>query len=226
MNIDTSEFLTRQSDLISSSQLRAYPITIIGAGAIGGWVALSLVKMGITNITVYDFDIVDTVNMNCQFYRVSDIGRPKVEALRELIEDFTGIVINIYNEKYTGQPIQGICISAVDSMAVRKLAYMNSLRMNYIIDPRMAVEDALMYVMNPSDRVDRESYEKTLYSDEESVHERCTSKATIYTANLLAGMVVKAVKDLITFSSYPRITMWDIKSSHLIVTNKERSSGL
>ena len=39
------------------------PVHIIGAGATGSWLALSLAKLGITNITVWDFDVVaDLIN--------------------------------------------------------------------------------------------------------------------------------------------------------------------
>lgn len=222
-SLDRNEFLTRQSDIISNAELKAYPITIIGAGAIGGWVALSLVKMGIHDITVWDHDTVDVANMNCQFYRVNDIGRPKVEALSDLIQDFCGVTIKVHNKKYTDESIVGICISAVDNMKTRKDIYTNSPMASYIVDPRMGSEDALMYIIKPNDPSDRSSYNNVLYSDENAVQERCTSKATIYTANLLAGHVVKGVKDIITNSRYPRITNWCVKTSHLITYyNKER----
>jgi molybdopterin/thiamine biosynthesis adenylyltransferase len=217
IKIDKSEFLTRQADLISDLQLKSYPITIIGAGAIGGWVALSLVKMGIKNITVMDYDEVDTVNMNCQFFRVKDIGKPKVLALQELIEDFTDVKINAINDKFVGGNIGGIVISAVDNMATRKLIYDTQLTTRFIIDPRMGAEDALMYVIKPNDMDDRESYEKVLYTDEKATHERCTAKATIYTANLLSGHVVKAVKNIITGETYPRITNWSISANQMMV---------
>lgn len=222
MTIDRSEFLTRQLDLIGAHQLKAYPVTIIGAGAIGGWVALSLAKMGIEDITVFDHDVVDTVNMNAQFFRFKDIGAPKVVALQNLIEDFTDVKIKIVNDKYVGGNFSGIVISAVDNMATRKLVYDQCLTTRYLIDPRMGAEDALMYVIQPNDTEDRKSYEKVLYSDENAQQERCTAKATIYTANLLAGHVVKAVKDIITGKEdYARITNWNIANNHMMVWRKD-----
>jgi molybdopterin/thiamine biosynthesis adenylyltransferase len=211
----TNQHLTRQLDLIPIEVL-GEPITVIGAGAIGGWVTLALAKMGFGNISVYDFDHVDIVNLNSQFYRQGDVGGPKVGALRQLVLDFTGTEIDGRYTKYEGGIFPGIVISAVDNMAVRKLIWDNhvgkSVNTRRIIDPRMGAESALLYVMNPMSEVDAKAYEKTLYSDEDAVRERCTAKATIYTANLLSGMVCKAVKDILVGDQYPRTVTWDIKS--------------
>lgn len=210
--IFTNEHLTRQADLIPESVM-GVPITIIGAGAIGGWTALSLVKMGFCNLTVIDYDTIEIENMSSQFYRMSDIGQAKVQALYELVEEFTGVEINTCNDRYTAAKIGGIIISAVDNMEVRKniwAANKNNPFTQLVIDPRMGAEVALMYAMNPNEEKDILAYEKTLYSNEEAVQERCTAKATIYTANLLAGMVVKTVKDFTVSQEYPRTLSWDI----------------
>lgn len=216
----TNQHLTRQLDIIPISTL-GETIHIIGAGAIGSLTALSLAKMGFTNLFVYDDDHVDVENMNCQFYRFSDIGKPKVVALAELIKDFTGTIIEPINRRYNGEgPLKGIVISAVDSMKVRKTVWDAHCGVapttKAIIDPRMAAEEALLYTMNPMSVTDKTSYEATLYTDENAVRERCTAKSTMYTAQLLSGLVAKSVKDIVTKSSYPRIVMWSIKDNQFI----------
>jgi tRNA A37 threonylcarbamoyladenosine dehydratase len=75
----TNKYLTRQSDLIPEAILST-PITVVGAGAIGSFTVLTLAKMGFNNITVFDDDEIDFVNINNQFYRISDIGKKKVDA--------------------------------------------------------------------------------------------------------------------------------------------------
>lgn len=209
-------FLTRQSDIIPSNVLHR-KITVIGAGAIGSFTVLSLAKMGFHNITVYDFDEVDDVNMSCQFYRYTDIGKPKVEALRDLVKDFTGAEIDIVNKAYEGGKFNGIVISAVDSMAVRKLIWdnhKNNVGTTYVVDPRMASEYAMLYTMSPNSDKDINSYEKTLFDDSEGLTERCTARSTMYTVNMIAGQTAKAVKDIVTgFESVPRIVDWNIKTN-------------
>lgn len=212
----TATHLTRQLDLIPLETL-SEKITIIGAGAIGSWVTLALAKMGFTDLTVWDFDEVSMENMNCQFFRMKDVGLLKTNALTRMIEDFTGHPVNVEHRKYESGAFPGIVISAVDSMEVRKLIWENHKRKapftRYIIDPRMGAESALLYVMDPNNPKDIESYEKTLYSNEEAEQERCTAKATMYTANMLAGLVAKAVKDIVTGGNLPRIVNWSIKDN-------------
>ena len=209
--------LTRQLDLIPLENLKT-KITVIGCGAIGSFVVLSLAKMGFENIMVYDFDAVSVENMNCQWYRFEDIGKPKALALRDLVKDFTRLELEAIDGKYDGQKLEGIVISAVDSMAVRKMIWEN-VKDNgdvfWLIDPRMAAEYALSFVMDPNSTKDIESYEKTLYTDEKAVEERCTAKATMYTAAMIAGYVAKHVKDLVTNNPYARVTHWNIATNNM-----------
>lgn len=210
------EHLTRQLDLIPMASLD-YKITVIGAGAIGSWTVLALAKMGFWDITVFDDDTVTIENMNCQFFRFSDIGKSKALALQAMVKDFTGVEIEAFNQRYGGKnTFNGIVISAVDSMSVRRMiweAHQLSPFTKVIIDPRMGAEDALMYSMRPNDKTDRETYRKSLYTDAQAMPERCTAKSTIYTANMLSGLVCKAVKDIVTDKPYPRITHWSIAAN-------------
>ena len=92
--------LTRQLSLIPTEVLDKR-ITIVGCGAIGSFLALSLAKMGATNLCLYDFDEVSIVNMSNQFFRYSDIGKNKALALRELIKDFTDVEVDAVPEAFT-----------------------------------------------------------------------------------------------------------------------------
>lgn len=208
--------LTRQLEIIPVEVL-GQPITIIGAGAIGSFVTLTLAKMGFQDITVYDDDKIEVENLNCQFFRFSDIGKNKAQALNELVKDFTGVDISFYPSRYEGGQKKGIVISAVDSMAARQLVWDNhkefAVGTKLIIDPRMGAETALCYAMNPLSPKDVESYEKTLYSDESAVHERCTAKSTMYTALALSSHVAKIVKDFVTGNKYSRVCEWSIKEN-------------
>lgn len=208
--------LTRQFDLIPEDCLTT-PVTIIGAGAIGSWVALGLAKTGFRYIQVWDFDVIDVENMNSQFYRFRDIGRAKVAALSNLVHDFTNIRIDQRNERYEKGRFDGIVVSAVDSMAVRKTIWENhknvAAQTLAVVDPRMGAETALLYTMKPMDMKDIDSYEKSLYSDSEASQERCTAKATQFCALMLSGLVVKTVVDIAAGKPYTRTATWSIKNS-------------
>lgn len=219
--------LTRQLDIIPPEVL-GERINIVGVGAIGSWTALSLAKMGFANIHVWDHDTIEVENLSSQFFRHSDIGKPKAVALQSLVQDFANVQIAVNQKKFDAGQLPGIVISAVDSMAARRLVWDQhrgvAVNTKAIIDPRMGAETALMYVMNPMDAKDQQSYEASLYSDENAVQERCTAKATIYTANMLAGYVCKAVKDIVTGGNYPRSTMWSIKHDDFKAWHKDQPS--
>lgn len=217
-------FFLRHKDILPP-ELHTRDITIIGAGAVGGWTALALAKMGFSALTVYDYDDVAEENVGCQLYGPDHVGGEKVHVLQTLIHTLTGTHINCKYEKWEGQRLQGIVIAAVDSMAVRKQVWeackKQALGIVYYIDPRMGAEQAALYVMEPGNAADVKTYEKTLYSDDEAMFEPCTAKATSYTAMLLGGAICKATKDVVIRTAsdrtggqplpdYARITQWNI----------------
>lgn len=76
-------FLTSKNNL-ASVQLAAKKVFVLGAGAIGSHVAWMLTTLGVKNIDILDFDIVEESNLNRQIlYNESDIGKPKAEALKK-----------------------------------------------------------------------------------------------------------------------------------------------
>lgn len=212
------EFITRHRDLMNP-EAYGKKIVVVGAGAIGSFVVLSLAKMGFHNIHVYDFDTIDNENIGNQFYPTTAVGQPKVLALAEMIHMFSGIKITPYEQKILrGDRISAdIVIAAVDSMEVRSLIYEAS-DCYWLIDPRMGAEYAVMRVLKYAEgsKEDHANYCATLYSDAEAVQERCTAKTTIYTVTMIAGQVVKAVKDITTAQAYISSLEWNIGKNAML----------
>jgi tRNA threonylcarbamoyladenosine dehydratase len=62
-------------------------ITIVGLGAVGGYVAEGLARAGIGHLRLVDFDTIQPSNINRQILALeSSIGQAKVEAARERIK--------------------------------------------------------------------------------------------------------------------------------------------
>ena len=207
----TNKYLTRQSDLIPEAILKT-PITVVGAGAIGSFTVLTLAKMGFHNITVFDDDEIDFVNINNQFYRISDIGKKKVEALHDLVLDFTGTEIKPVAERITKFNTDRIMISAVDSMESRKQIF-DLFGGALLVDPRMAIEYASIRTYMPMAGDKPSDYTNSLFNDSEGVQDRCTAKATMYTASLIAGHVSKIVLDFCLDRDIIRTLDWDIETN-------------
>lgn len=213
------EHLIRQMDVIPLSALTT-KISIIGAGAIGSFSAFALAKMGYNDINIYDFDEVSIENMNAQMYRFSDIGKPKVLALKEIIKDFSNVEIIPHNRKYENETFQDIVIAAVDNMETRKAIFLAHKEMPYLtkmyIDPRMAIEYAYIQAFDPNDEDQCALYEKTLFTDDNAVQEKCTNKSTIYTSQLIGATIAKIIKDVTTNKKHINRIMWDIAGNDVM----------
>lgn len=58
-------------------------VAICGLGGLGSAIAIMLARAGIGQLHLIDFDAVDISNLNRQQYFISQIGKPKTEALKE-----------------------------------------------------------------------------------------------------------------------------------------------
>ncbi len=61
-------------------------IGIAGAGGLGSNVVVALARIGIGELIVADFDLVEPSNLNRQHYFIDQIGMPKVLALQETVK--------------------------------------------------------------------------------------------------------------------------------------------
>jgi sulfur carrier protein ThiS adenylyltransferase len=83
---DTFNFDSVCRSYFSADQIkhiRKARIGIAGAGGLGSNCAMNLVRSGFTQFVIVDFDVVEESNLNRQFYFYDQIGRPKVDALKE-----------------------------------------------------------------------------------------------------------------------------------------------
>jgi sulfur carrier protein ThiS adenylyltransferase len=67
------------------SHLSKFSVGIAGAGGLGSNCAIALARSGVGTIIIADYDIVEALNLNRQYYFTDQIGKMKTEALRENI---------------------------------------------------------------------------------------------------------------------------------------------
>ena len=205
----------RQQDIVTPNDLERFMVTVIGAGGIGSPTALALAKMGVEKITIYDDDIVEKHNLPNQMYRISDLGKLKVDGTKDICSDFAGITINTIGEKFEKQIVNGIVISGVDSMKSRDIIWKRmkfNPSINLYIDARMGAEVCKICTMNPCDPHDVKWYEKTLFPDDKASEEPCTAKSIIYNTFSIAGLVSSQIKKFVKGQPYPREIIFDLKT--------------
>lgn len=132
-------------------------IHIIGCGSVGSTVAENLVRCGLTNIALWDFDRVEPKNLANQMFRQQDIGHPKTEALLDILSDINPDVKNdveLHNEGWNGEQLNGYVFLAVDSIEIRRAIverHMNSPFIKAMFDFRTRLEDAQHYAADWAD---------------------------------------------------------------------------
>ena len=69
-------------------------IHIIGCGSVGSTIAENLARCGVTKMTLWDFDRVEPHNICNQMFRQQDVGKLKVEALKDILTDINPDIVD------------------------------------------------------------------------------------------------------------------------------------
>lgn len=190
----------RFTDATWFTYLQQRPILVVGAGGIGSWVCLCLARIGCT-IYLYDADRFEVHNMGGQLVRNTDIGANKVDAVKDIVISLVGpstkILVNtaMYDED---SPTSPIVISAVDSMAGRKLLFEKWAKIyggkddSIFIDGRLLAEDYQVYSVIKG-RLD--AYRETIVDDKLIPTENCSLKSTTHCSLGIASEIVSVLSN-------------------------------
>lgn len=181
----------RQAGLVPQEQLATVKPTVIGVGAVGRQVALQLASIGVRSLQIFDFDTVEATNITTQGYHRDELGQLKVEATgREVLRIDDSIALSVVGDRFrpkfeTGEAVF-IC---VDSISARE-AIWRSLKdkVNFWVDARMLGETIRVLTSQP--RLESKAYESTLFAQSEAHAGTCTSRSTVYAANIAASLMV------------------------------------
>lgn len=189
----------RQMNFYSPST--RHNVLIVGAGSTGSYLAFALVRMGVKDITVVDFDTVENHNLPNQFFSESQLSEKENElfkvfaleaSLRQFMPDtmksvaYTSIAKNIkecYEEVFPSDKTYSAIFMAVDDMNVRKWLWTEfkakGRRTRWYIDPRTGGEYANIFSIDTQNTLSRTVYEQNLWSNEEVEPLPCTGRAVI-----------------------------------------------
>lgn len=132
-------------------------VHIIGCGSVGSTVAENLARSGVTKFTLWDFDLVEPHNLANQMFRHKDIGKPKTEALLDILCDINLDVkddTKLQNEGWKGQQLSGFVFLCVDNIDLRREIvekHFDSPYVKAMFDFRTRLEDAQHYAADWSD---------------------------------------------------------------------------
>lgn len=198
------EATSRFSSAIWYENIQKKTVILAGVGGIGSYVGFLLARMKPASMFIYDGDIVETVNMSGQLYGQSDLGRPKVSALAEMIRNYAGYSsVFAISERFTDESeASDIMICGFDNMAARRLFFnkwVNHVqskpeeeRKNCLfIDGRLAAEEFQVLCIKGDDEYNINRYNNEfLFSDAEADETICSYKQTTFCANMIASYMV------------------------------------
>jgi sulfur carrier protein ThiS adenylyltransferase len=187
----TMDRYIRQRDIVPASRLAGLTVTVAGIGAIGRPVALQLAAMGVERLHLVDFDAVAPENLATQGYLEEDLGRLKVTATASMARRInSGIDIHEEIGRFRRSSAVGhVLFVCVDAIETRRLIWEGAgRRVDLWVDTRMSAE--VVRILAAGDAQGRAHYPTTLFAASEAHAGACTSKATIYTAGVAAGLAV------------------------------------
>ncbi len=205
----------RQRDLVNQNKIEQTAITLIGCGALGSASAMALSKMGVSQFTLYDDDIITEENLPNQMYRIDQLGQAKVVALTRIISEYNNQSTFIHNNQkfcILDNIRTPVIIVTTDSMSSRKLVwekFIQESQCKCLIEARMGAEEGQVYTiikkeilgLTPSDQ---DFYIQRLYPDSEAIQAPCTAKAIIYNVFMIGGLVARSFKAYVHQEKYPR----------------------
>lgn len=160
-----AEYFTPSSDRVH----------IVGCGSVGSTIAENLARCGVKNITLWDFDYVESHNISNQMFRECDIGQLKCEALKDILCDINPEckdTVKVEQKGWQGKVLSGYVFLCPDSIEVRRNfceSAMSNVNIKAVFDIRTMLEGAQHYAADWRDQKSKQDLLNTMqFSHEEA----------------------------------------------------------
>jgi hypothetical protein len=199
-------------------KIRNQDVILAGLGGIGSWCALLLSRLDIRYLTLFDDDVVDSVNLAGQFYKKSQIKQFKASVISAAVREYSNYYnCNVYKSKFnSSSSASEIMICGFDNMSARKTfydrwlyhlsEYPSKAKESLFIDGRLSADTFQVLCIKGDDMYNRKRYEeKFLFDDSEADETICSFKQTSFMANMIASYMVNLFVNFISNLSNPDI---------------------
>ena len=166
-------------------------IHIIGCGSVGSSLAELLVRCGLTKLTLWDFDYVEPHNIANQMFRFKDIGKLKVDALKEILLDInpeSADDIVTKPEGWQGKMLSGYLFLCVDNIDLRREIvekHMDNMNVRAVFDFRTLLTGAQHYAADWGDIKQK----KNLLASMQFSHDEAKSETPVSACGVTLGVV-------------------------------------
>ena len=165
-------------------------IHIIGCGSVGSTLAENLARCGVTKMTLWDFDTVEPHNICNQMFRQQDVGKPKVEALKDILTDINPDIVedlDIKPDGWKGKLLSGYIFLCVDNIELRREIvekHMDSPFVKAMFDFRTLLESAQNYAADWSN----EKMKKDLLNSMQFSHDDAKEETPVSACGVTLGV--------------------------------------
>lgn len=171
------------------------------------------------NITIYDDDNVEAVNMAGQLFSYNDIGKAKVNAMADMVSRYTSMrQFNAIKAKFTEFTEAGdIMMCGFDNMRARR-TFFNSWYDHIkdksdeekakclLLDGRLSIDTLQIFCIRGDDTYNINRYQSEfLFWDSQADLTICSMKQTTYLACMIGSLMVNLFTNFIADSLNPII---------------------
>ena len=210
---------SRNKDLINQKNLDK--IDIIGAGGIGSCLIPSIAIMGFKELRIWDDDSLEEHNLSTTMYPEKYLGEDKTIAAHNVVNSYNSTTSVAIMSNWNNNKLYPKTMICVDNMETRIEAYhkwAENPKRKFFIDLRMGATG--MNIVSATKTHDK--YEESWYSSDSVPDDSCTAKHTIFTAEIVAGLGLNQVFNILENRAYygyisVSLTPLVIKKKHLII---------
>lgn len=165
-------------------------IHIIGCGSVGSTIAENLARCGIQKMTLWDFDKVEEHNIVNQMFRSTDVGKLKVEALRDILTEINpeiGAELRLEPKGWLGKMLSGYVFLCVDSIEIRRQfveQHLDNPNVKAVFDFRTLLESAQHYAADWEDM----TMKKNLLASMQFSHEEAADETPVSACGVTLGV--------------------------------------
>jgi hypothetical protein len=186
-----------------------YRVLLVGAGATGSMAGFYLSRLGISHITIVDFDTFDYHNCHTQLASYQDVGQNKADVLSRFllqyvpksnVMTFNSSIEECVEDDYFDPGSFDIIVCAADKMSVRQYCFdlFKECGTSLFIDPRIAAEFLEIYSVCQENPSNWGKYEERLFSDEEGTVGACNYQQSTHCAGIAGGLIAQLVTNYAT----------------------------
>lgn len=165
-------------------------IHIVGCGSVGSTIAENLARCGVKNMVLWDFDTVEAHNIVNQMFRQQDVGKSKVEALRDILCDINPEIsdtVELKPDGWKGKLMSGYIFLCVDDITIRREIvekHMDSPFVKAVFDVRTMLTGAQHYAASWDDY----KLKQNLLNSMQFSHEEAAEETPVSACGVILGI--------------------------------------